>query len=52
MEWTLFNWINVFFLFLNGYLAYQFFNEDNKFPAYLNLVASAVNAACIAAIIM
>ena len=37
--------VNLFFVFANGYLAYEYFNEDDQFGGYANLVASAINAA-------
>ena len=51
-EWTTMNWLNVFFIFVSGYLAYDCFEEGNDMWGWFNLFASALNFASIAAVLI
>ena len=48
MEWTNWNWLNVFLMFSCGYFAYTSFEDGNEFLGWGNLVGSAANAASVA----
>lgn len=48
-EWTTMNWLNVFFVFVSGYLAYDCFEDERDTWGWFNLGASAINAATVAA---
>ena len=46
MDWTL---INVFFTVFSGWLAIESFKNDSNFVGWLNVFASALNGAAVAA---
>ena len=46
--WTDWNWINVFFVFFSAWVAYDCFKRDKIKWGWLNLMASALNAALVA----
>jgi hypothetical protein len=46
MEWLYL--FNVMFIFVSGYLAIRCFNNGNPVTGYMNLFASALNAALVA----
>ena len=48
-EWTTMNWLNVFFIFVSGYLAYDCFEDERETWGWFNLFASALNFATVAA---
>jgi hypothetical protein len=48
MEWSHWNWINVFFVFFSGWVAAGCFDNNNNGAGWLNLFASALNGAIIA----
>lgn len=43
MEWTAWNWVNVFFMFFSGYLAISCWKEGNNMAGHLNAFACAIN---------
>jgi hypothetical protein len=43
MEWTAWNWINLFFVFLNGYFAIDCFKNGNNFMGHFNMFAVVIN---------
>ncbi len=51
LEWHWFNWINVGFIFLNGYFAYEMFEDGNEFGGHLNMAAVAINTVTVANIL-
>lgn len=44
MEWQWFNWLNVFFVFANGYFAIELFKDGNDFGGNVNMAAVILNA--------
>jgi hypothetical protein len=47
-EWTDLNWVNVFFVFLSGFFAYECFEDGREGWGWFNVFASASNAAAVA----
>lgn len=48
MDWSDWNWINVFFVFFSGYFAITCFKDENEFGGWINLFASSMNGAIVA----
>jgi hypothetical protein len=48
MTWTAWNWINVLFVFINGYLAIDFWKEGRDGIGHFNAFASVLNASIVA----
>lgn len=47
--WSDWNYINVFFALFSAYIAVQCFREGRSKAGWVNLFASSLNAACVAA---
>ncbi len=43
MEWSSWNWINVFFMFFSGNLAIKCWKDGNNFGGHLNAFACVIN---------
>jgi hypothetical protein len=48
MTWTDWNYINVFFVFVSGWMAISCFDNGNEGAGWFNLFASSLNAAIVA----
>lgn len=48
MEWSNWNWINVLFVFFNGYIAINCFKEGKNWAGHLNMFAVVINAIVVA----
>ena len=51
-DWSTMNWLNVFFIFVSGYIAIDCFEDGRDDWGWFNLGASAINAATVAAKIL
>lgn len=49
MEWTNWNWINVFCVFFSGYIAIKCWRNGNDFGGHLNAFAAVLNGVIVAA---
>lgn len=48
-HWTAWNWINMFFTVLSGWVAIDCFKNGSVFLGWSNLIASSMNGAAVAA---
>lgn len=44
MEWSAWNWINVFFIFFSGYIAIDCWRDGRDSAGHLNAFACVINA--------
>lgn len=51
LEWHWWNWINVFFVFANGWFAIELYKEGNDFGGNVNMAAFTLNAWTVANIL-